>query len=53
MGVEAGEGGVCRGMVRTRWFDAEEGVRRSKSRKRESEDTALRRDGEVGWKVVE
>lgn len=50
--VRASEGGYwwaklgweekCRGMVNVRWLDAEEGVRRSKRRRWESEDTAER-----------
>ena len=52
-----GFGGVAfaawRGIVRTRWFEAEEGVRRSKMRRWESEETAERRVGEWGEKEVE
>lgn len=52
-----GFGGVVfaawRGIVRTRWFEAEEGVRRSKMRRWESEETAERRVGEWGEKEVE
>lgn len=41
------------GILRTRWLDAEAGVRRSKSRRWESEETAERTDGECGEKAVE
>ncbi len=41
------------GMVRTRWLEAELGVRRSKRRKRESEETEERREGECGEKEAE
>ena len=40
-------------MVRVRWFEAEGGVRRSKSRRWESEETAERREGECGEKAAE
>ena len=40
------------GIVRTRWLDAEEGVRRSKRRRCESDDTAVRREGLWGEKAV-
>ena len=38
--------GVWMGRERTWWFEAEDGVRRSKRRKWESEDTEERRLGE-------
>jgi len=38
------------GMVRTRWLEAEEGVRRSKRRRWESLDTEERREGVCGEK---
>lgn len=41
------------GMSATRWYLAEVGVRRSKRRRRESEETAERRAGFRGEKVVE
>lgn len=49
-GAEAGPkaGGACNGIVCTRWFVALDGVLRSKRRKRESDDTALRREGFEG-----
>lgn len=42
-----------RGMVRTRWLDAEDGVRRSKRRRWESDETADRRAGWWGEKDAE
>ena len=39
--------------MRTRWFEAEAGVRRSKRRKCESLETEERREGEYGEKAVE
>lgn len=60
--VRASEGGYCwrelgweewRGMVNVKWFDAEEGVRRSKSRSCESEDTAERVNESWGEKAAE
>lgn len=42
-----------RGMVRTRWLDAEDGVRRSKRRRWESDETAERRAGSWGEKDAE
>lgn len=53
-GVAAGgylygdSGGWCRGIVSVRWFVAEAGVRRSKMRRCESEETLERRDGLCG-----
>ena len=41
------------GIVRVRWFVAEDGVRRSKTRRWESEDTEERIEGEWGEKEVE
>lgn len=41
------------GMSATKWYFAEAGVRRSKRRRRESEDTAERRAGFRGEKVAE
>lgn len=41
------------GISATRWYLAEVGVRRSKRRRRESEETAERRAGFRGEKVVE
>lgn len=41
------------GMVRTRWLVAELGVRRSKRRRRESEEVEERREGECGEKEAE
>lgn len=46
-------GGVCRGMEAVRWFEAEEGVRRSKRRRWESEETEERMEGECGEKEAE
>ena len=45
-------GGVWMGMARVRWFEAEAGVRRSKTRRCESEDTEERMEGECGEKEV-
>jgi hypothetical protein len=39
-------------MVRVRWLEAEEGVRRSKRRNWESEETEERREGEWGVKAA-
>lgn len=39
--------------MRTRWFEAEEGVRRSKRRRCESDDTEERREGECGENEAE
>ncbi len=41
------------GIVRTRWLVAELGVRRSKRRRRESEEVEERREGEWGEKEAE
>ena len=41
------------GIVRTRWLEAEAGVRRSKRRKCESLETEERREGECGEKEAE
>lgn len=41
------------GIVRTRWLEAELGVRRSKRRRRESEEAEERREGEWGEKEAE
>ena len=46
-------GGVCKGMEAVRWFEAEEGVRRSKRRRGESEETDERMEGECGEKEAE
>lgn len=43
----------CTGMSATRWYLAEMGVRRSKMRRRESEETAERREGLCGEKATE
>ena len=54
--LEAFEGAVLaawRGMVRTRWLEAEDGVRRSKRRRWESDETAERRAGWWGEKDAE
>ena len=52
-GLEAlGPGALWIGIVRTRWLEADEGVRRSKRRKCESEDTDERREGECGENAV-
>jgi hypothetical protein len=40
------------GMFWTRWFEAEAGVRRSKIRRWESEETEERMEGECGEKAV-
>lgn len=40
-------------MVRVRWLAAEEGLRRSKRRRCESEDTLVRMWGECGEKEAE
>lgn len=40
-------------MVSVRWLDAEEGVRRSKRRRWESEDTAERTEASWGEKAAE
>ena len=47
------EGAVCKGMEAVRWLDAEEGVRRSKMRRWESEETELRMEEECGEKEAE
>jgi len=39
---------VCKGMEKVRWLEAEAGVRRSKMRRWESEETEDRREGECG-----
>ena len=44
--------GVWMGMARVRWFEAEGGVRRSKMRRCESEETEERSEGECGEKEV-
>lgn len=54
-GVGVGEAIICGewiGIVRTRWLEAEEGVRRSKRRSWESEDTAERIVGLWGEKAA-
>ena len=54
--LEGFEGAVLtawRGMVRTRWLDAEDGVRRSKRRRWESDETAESRAGSWGEKEAE
>ena len=45
VGFEGAVLAVWRGIVRTRWLDAEDGVRRSKRRRWESDETAERRAG--------
>jgi hypothetical protein len=40
------------GIMETRWLDAEAGVRRSKMRRWESDDTADRMEGLCGEKAV-
>lgn len=40
-------------MVRVRWLEAEDGVRRSKTRRWESEDTDVRMEEEWGEKEAE
>jgi hypothetical protein len=44
-----GPGWEWTGMVETRWYFAEEGVRRSKMRIWESEETAEMMEGLEGW----
>jgi hypothetical protein len=46
-------GGPWMGIRCTRWFDAEAGVRRSKMRRWESDDTEERMEGECGEKAEE
>lgn len=41
------------GMLEMRWLEADVGVRRSKMRRWESEETEETRDGECGEKAVE
>lgn len=50
--LKGGVGGVWMGMARVRWFEAEGGVRRSKMRRCESEETEERIEGEWGEKEV-
>lgn len=45
-----GRGSACSGMLSVRWLEAEGGVRRSKRRRCESEETAERSEGEWGEK---
>ena len=52
-GVEGAVLAAWSGMVRTRWLDAEDGVRRSKRRRWESDETADRRAGSWGEKDAE
>lgn len=47
------EGAVCKGMEQVRWFEAEDGVRRSNIRRWESEETDERIEGECGENEVE
>jgi hypothetical protein len=51
--LEAWGRGVWMGIEETRWFAAEVGVRRSKMRRWESEETAERMEGECGLNAVE
>ena len=41
-------GGVCKGIERVRWLAADAGVRRSNMRRRESDETEERTEGEWG-----
>ena len=50
---EAWGSGVWMGIEETRWFAAEVGVRRSKMRRWESEETEERMEGEWGLNAVE
>ena len=52
IGVVVREGISWIGIERIRWLDAEAGVRRSKTRRVESEETEERIDGECGEKAV-
>lgn len=45
-------GGMWSGMQSVRWLEAEGGVRRSKIRRCESDDTVERMEGECGEKAV-
>jgi len=48
--LKGGGGGVWMGMARVRWLEAEGGVRRSKMRRCESDETEERIEGECGEK---
>lgn len=50
---EGGTDGAWTGMEAVRWFEAEGGVRRSKMRRWESEETEERMEGEWGEKEAE
>lgn len=52
LGGAATAGGAWTGMAETRWYLAEEGVRRSKMRRKESEETAEMSAGFEGQKEV-
>lgn len=52
-GDDDGRGAAWSGMARVRWLDAEDGARRSKRRRWESEETEEKTEGECGEKETE